>query len=120
MHALRLRPPLARLVLAWFVAAVCAAFVSPLVQARTFELVCSASGGVHLKVLGEDGDEDAQAGHAVLDCALCLPVAPPPPVRAARIALPQPLAHASRPLVAARIASLVGAPLPARGPPSRS
>ncbi|MFT4193999.1 MAG: hypothetical protein QM614_05085, partial [Ottowia sp.] len=79
----RLHRLIARLALAWFALALGAAAASPLVQPRAMQLVCSASGAV--KLLVDTGDGLAEAGHATLDCALCLladaPPACPPAVR---------------------------------------
>ncbi len=117
MQRLRNHGSLRRLVLALFVMTVFVSFISPIVHPKTFELVCSATSGVQLKVSGDDGEGSTSGAHTVLDCSLCLPVTPPPPARVAEFTQPQPLARALQPLVAAQIASLVGAPLPPRGPP---
>ncbi|MNY74124.1 hypothetical protein D3C86_2130770 [compost metagenome] len=74
---------------------------------------------MQMVVMGDDGPVKAGPHHS-LDCPLCLVVtAPPVHDLAADFAQPQPLGLALRPVVAARIAALVGAPLPARGPPAR-
>lgn len=117
MQALRQSRALARLALAWFVLALAAAGLSPVVSPKALELVCSASGEFKMVVIDADGEQVA-AGHHGLDCALCLPVTPPPPESPIRIEPDHPLAHALLPAVQAHIASLVGAPLPPRGPPS--
>ena len=88
-----------------------------MVNPKTIDFVCSASGGVQMVVVGEDGQAET-AGHHTLDCSLCLHATTPPVAQSSSFVGPQPLAHALRPLVAAHIASLVGAPLPARGPPT--
>lgn len=120
MHPLRRSVLLARLVLAWFVLALSVAVASPMAQPLAMELVCSASGGVKLIAVGDSSDDATPAGHHVLDCPMCLVATPPPPPHKARLAPPQPLAHALQPIAAAHIAALVGAPLPPRGPPSFS
>jgi len=43
-----------------------------------------------------------------------------PVPRSVTAPMPQPLAHALLPAVAAHIAALVGAPLPPRGPPAQA
>lgn len=116
MHALRTSLTLARLILAWFALTLGVAVASPLVQPHQMELVCAEDGGVKLVVVGEDG-QAAPVGHHSLDCPMCLPVMVPAPVFSLDAAMPHPLAHALRPVAAAHIAALVGAPLPARGPP---
>lgn len=117
MQLLRNHASLTRHVLALFVTAVFVSLISPIIHPKTFELVCSATDGVQLKVSGDDGEGGTSGAHKTLDCSLCLPVTPPPPARTAAFTQPQPLARALQPLVAAQIASLVGAPLPPRGPP---
>ncbi len=120
-------PAITRWVLAWFLLALGVATAAPLVQPKPWVLVCSASGVVALVALQDDdgsssgGGNDGAAApgglHHTLDCALCLPGGAPPPVRVWALSAPAPLPHALLPVEAARIAALVGAPLPARGPP---
>lgn len=106
----------ARLMLAGFALALAAAALAPLAQARAMRLVCSADGQVRLVHAGGDAGGAAGGVHA-LDCALCLPAAPPAGRRA------QPLPHLAAgpvPLLLpppAHVALQVGAPLPPRGPP---
>ena len=117
MYSLRPTRRIAGLVLAWFVVFVAAAGIAPWMQAQPMQDVCSASGVPHA---GKDGSAaDRHAGHA-MECALCTGVSGPPLELAVLPEPPQPLAHALRPVVAATIAALAGAPLPARGPPSLS
>lgn len=119
MHTLRTSSILARLVLAWFVLAFGVAVASPIVHPKAMELVCSSAGAMKLIVVGE-GDASVEVGQHTLDCSLCL-VTTVPFVRHGTLPeMAQPLAHALQPSVAAHIAALVGAPLPARGPPSFS
>lgn len=116
MQALRNSVPLARLVMAWFALTLGMAIASPLVNPRAMELVCTSGGSVKLVVV--EGDEGlAAAPHHSLDCPLCLAVTPPPAHVSPSWAQPQPLGRALHPIVSARIAALVGAPLPPRGPP---
>ncbi|WP_428002469.1 hypothetical protein [Acidovorax sp.] len=117
MHALRTSSLLARLILAWFVLAMGVAVASPIVHPRALQLVCTTGSSVKLVVVNADGDA-AGLGHHTLDCALCLGASAPPPAAQAHAAYSEPLAHALKPIAAATIAALVGAPLPARGPPT--
>lgn len=117
MHALRTSSMLARLILAWFVLMLGVAAASPFVHSKTMEVVCSAGGGVKIVYTDADG-EPVQASQHTLDCSLCLPAGAPVPMVSVALDMPQPLAHALKPLFAAHIAALVGAPLPPRGPPS--
>ncbi|XAH23776.1 DUF2946 family protein [Xylophilus sp. GW821-FHT01B05] len=116
MHVLRTSSLLARLVLLWFACVLGVAAASPIVHPQAMELACSASGNLKLVVMGDDG-QAMEAGQHSLDCALCLAAHVPPPRTHTPPVLPQPLAHALLPTVAAHIAALVGAPLPPRGPP---
>ena len=118
MHALRSASMLARLILAWFVLMLGVAVASPIVHPMTMEVLCSASaGGMKIGYTDVDG-EPAQVSPHTLDCSLCLPVGAPVPMVSVALDMPQPLAHALTPFVAAHIAALVGAPLPPRGPPA--
>lgn len=119
MSILRTRTFLVRLMLAWFVCALGVAGASPMVKPKTMDIVCSATGGVHLVVVGDDGQADA-AGHHTLDCSLCLNATTPPSAQWPAGDGPQPLAQAPRPAVTTHTAALVGAPLPPRGPPAHS
>lgn len=116
MHTLRHAHLLARLVLAWFVLSLGVAMASPLVQPQSMQLVCSASGAMKLVTSSADSTE-APTLH-LLDCSLCVAVAPPPVPQVVTMAASQPLAFALGRLPAARLAAKTGAPLPPRGPPS--
>ncbi|WCM95436.1 DUF2946 family protein [Acidovorax sp. NCPPB 2350] len=96
------------------------AAASPLLHPQSLQLVCNAAGSAKLVVVQDDGSGLREMGQHGLDCALCLAAGAPPPVPAVLPpAVWQPLALALRPVEAARLAVLVGAPLPARGPPVR-
>lgn len=116
MHALRTSSLLARLILAWFVLTVGAAIASPIVHPQALQVVCTSGSSVKL-VVGEDGGA-AELGQHTLDCAMCLGASAPPPPVQQHAQRHEPLAHALTPTVAANIAAIVGAPLPARGPPT--
>ena len=116
MQSLRQAAVLARLVLAWFALAIGVAVASPLVKPQAIELICSGSGAMKVLVKGEDGKP--AASHHTLDCPLCATLDAPPPVAQLVVPPAQPLGRALQPIVAARIAALTAAPLPARGPPS--
>ena len=108
---------LGRCVLAWFALSIGVASASPLIQPKSFELICTSTGAVKMIVKGDDGSVSVGAGH--LDCPMCLPLAaPPPPVMQLPLLPPLPLAHALQPVESARIAAVTAAPLPARGPPA--
>lgn len=105
-------------VLAWFVASLGVAAASPLVHPQTIEVICSGAGTIKLLVQTDDGT--VEMGAMGMDCPLCATASAPPPAPTTTPALPQPLAHAVQPVEAARIAAATAAPLPARGPPTRS
>ncbi len=115
MQSLRRARLLARLVLAWFVLSLGVAVASPIVLPQSMQLVCAGSGAVKLVVSGADGSE-VPTLH-LLDCSLCVAIAPPPPSMAAVSVSLQPVFIAGH-LPTARIAARAGAPLPPRGPPS--
>jgi hypothetical protein len=117
MHTLQTTKTLARLVLAWFVLMLGIAIASPIVAPKTMEMVCSDGGPMKLIVVDQSGDVTA-AGQHTLDCAMCLPASLTAPVAGQIAPQLQPLAYALNPVEKARIAALVGAPLPPRGPPS--
>ncbi len=102
-------------VLVWFALLLGAAVASPLVQADSTQMVCSAMGG--MKLVNVDADPDSPPTASLgMECPLCMPsVAPPPPAWVT----PHPggLAHALHPLESARLTRLIGPPWQARGPP---
>ena len=115
MQSLRRARRLARLVLAWFALSLGVAIAAPLVKPADIMVICSGAGAIKLMVKGDAGDKGT--AHT-LDCPLCSGLQGPPPI--VSVALPDiaPLAHVLEPTVAARIAALIAAPLPARGPPA--
>ena len=119
LHRLRhyARHLLGRWVLLWFALSVGAAMAAPLVHPQAMDIVCTSAGGIKLVVKGDDSAIPVGTSH--FDCALCLPLAAPPPHPQVSVApSPEPLHHATQPVPAARIAAAARAPLPARGPPS--
>jgi hypothetical protein len=117
MHALRSSTSLIRWVLVCYFLILGTAGASAWVQPKVMELVCSASGDVKVVFTDHDGQVHEASQHT-LECSLCLPAMLPPPEPRLSSAAPQPLSHALLPTQAAHIASLVGAPLPPRGPPA--
>lgn len=105
---------LARLVLACFALTLYVAVVSPIVQPKALGLVCTGTGSVKLVTI--DGDEGQGAVHT-LDCLLCLPVSLPALPVPHQLVLPVVFPDAQYPFASVHIAALLGAPLPARGPP---
>jgi len=119
MHTLRNSATLARLVLAAILLTLGVAMASPIVAPKAMEMVCSAGGAMKLVIV--DAQDDAgTANQHTLDCALCLPQFLSTLLLSQPARQPQPLAHALTPIEQARIAALVGAPLPPRGPPAQA
>ena len=117
MYALRTSSLLARLILAWFVLTVGAAIASPIVHPQALQMVCTTGSTVKLVAVSEDGGA-TELGQHTLDCAMCLGASAPPSPGQQHAQRHGPLAHMLAPTVAAAIAAIVGAPLPARGPPT--
>lgn len=113
----------ATVVLAAFIAAVAVMVLAPFVHPVAYQLVCSANGNKLIAMAGHVAVDDAgSSSHEdrAAHCPLCMPAGVPPSVVACDASPVWPLAHVRRPIPAARLASLGGAPLPARGPPLAS
>lgn len=123
----------ATVVLAAFVAALVVMVLAPFVHPVAYALVCSASGNKLVAVVDHVGAAHAMGEHGAMDdgggpshddhaahCPLCMPAGGPAPFVVTAAEPVQPLAHVLQSIPAARLASLVGAPLPARGPPLAS
>ncbi len=104
-----------------FIATVFVTLLAPFVSPIAYEVVCSANGHRLIAVNSDRDVQDAGAPTSLGDgaghCPLCMPAAPPPAFVVLHFEPVQPLAHVLQGIPAARLASLVGAPLPARGPP---
>ena len=116
MQALRCAHWITRLVLVWFALFIGAAVASPLVKTDHLEMVCTGMGSMKLVNLDAD-DAAATPLQQGMDCPLCMPVAAPAPA-VLTPHHPDGLAHARHPLEIARLASLIGLPWQARGPPT--
>ena len=104
--------------LVWFALFVGAAVASPLVRSEGLQMVCSGMGGMQLVSL-EAGDNAGTTVPQGLDCPLCLPAAVPAP-SPGKPPHPGGLAHVLQSPASAWLASLIGPPWQARGPPSLS
>jgi hypothetical protein len=111
----RLARRIARFVLVWFALSLGVAIASPLIKPSGIELVCSGSGALKLIVKGDAGSKSTSH---TLDCPLCAGLGAPPPVASIDIPFAPMLGHAVQSIPSARIAALVSAPPPARGPPT--
>jgi len=105
-----------RFVLAWFILALGVASASPMMQQHTAMLIC-AEGGNKIVFVDSDGNQVDGAKHSSLDCPLCLPATLPPAFITLNLPVEPPMACSQHAFISAHIAALVGAPLPARGPP---
>ena len=107
--------------LATFVAMVCVTVLAPMIEPSpssiAYEEVCSAHGTKQVAAHGDAAPSHHMHEHAA-HCPLCMPAGVPPTIFIALFEPVQPLAHVLQTIPAARLAGLVGAPLPARGPPS--
>lgn len=119
LQSLRNARQLARWVLACFVLVTGVAMASPLVKPQGMDMICSAGGVMKMLAAGTD-DPATNLQQPGLDCPLCAGVHAPPPVQRQTFLPVHPLAHRLQPLVAAHLAALTAAPLPARGPPALS
>ena len=119
MQTLRHARRLTRWMLAWFMLSIGVAIASPLVKPQALELICSGSGAMKVLVYTDDGLQ-VQNQHNSLDCPLCAATGLPPAQSLVLAPAQEALFYALQPVAAARIASRVGAPLPARGPPNPS
>lgn len=112
----------ARFVLASFITAVVVTLLAPLVHPVAYALVCSVTGTKLIATADHAVVDDGTSSHDdhTAHCPLCMPAGAPPSFVAWELTTVQPLAHVQQSIPAARLASLVGAPLPARGPPLAS
>ena len=102
--------------LAWFMASLGVAIASPLVHSQSIEIVGSSTGAVQWLVETDEGM--VEMGSMGMDCPLCVLSGAPPPATLELPAQTYALAHAVRPVEAARIAAATAIPPPARGPPA--
>lgn len=105
----------AHFVLAWFLATLGVAALSPAVHPIVLAMVCASDGLVTLAV-DQDGLAIPSGAHT-LDCALCLPVSPPPSTWAGLAGHLRPVAWLPGPVEALHVPPPAGAALPPRGPP---
>lgn len=94
------------------------AMASPLFKSDVMNLICTSTG---YKLVNQSGNNDQDNGKSVthlLDCSLCLASGLPPSLpQQDACEPPHALSYALRSIPAARLAAMVAAPLPARGPP---
>lgn len=92
------------------------AMAAPMVDGKGSSMVCTSTG---IKFVNESGKIiDGKATTHTLECSLCVPTAIAPELPVFDVCPPvHALSYATQSIPAARLAALVAAPLPARGPP---
>lgn len=110
-----------RTVLLLYVLTLGVAMASSLVKSESMNLICTSSGYKFISQTGPTGDDGKYVSKSMthlLDCSLCLATALPTALPQTDAFVPQhALSYATRSIPAARLAAIVAAPLPARGPP---
>jgi len=110
-----------RTVLLLYVLTLSVAMASSLVKSDSMNLICTSTGYKFISQPGPNGEDGKNAGKSMthlLDCSLCLATALPSVLPQMDAYVPQhALSYATRSIPAARLAAIVSAPLPARGPP---
>ena len=106
-----------RAVLMFYVLTLGVAMASAFINKGSDALICTSTG---YKMISMKGDPDSGQGKTnTLDCPLCVASVLPPSLPDTSDWLTQhALSYATQSIPAARLAAIVSAPLPARGPPS--
>jgi len=92
------------------------AMAAPMMAGKGISMVCTSTG---IKFVNESGKivEGKSVTHT-LDCSFCVPTALSSDMPMPEVAPPvHALSYATQSIPAARLAAIVSAPLPARGPP---
>lgn len=114
---------LVRAVLLMYVLTLGVAMASSVVKSgqQGMNLICTSTGYKFIKADGSDGSSNKETGKSMthlLDCSLCLGASLPASFPQTTVfTAPHTLSYATRAIPAARLAGIVAAPLPARGPP---
>jgi hypothetical protein len=106
---------LCRWTLAWFVLALGAAALSPLVQAKSTVIVCSTNGQFKWVPM-EEPATPSSAKH-LLDCPLCILADAPAPTPGMGLPLWPPRGGHALPIDTTPVVPATATPPPARGPP---
>ncbi|MFZ6873641.1 DUF2946 family protein [Undibacterium sp. Di27W] len=112
---------LVRAVLLMYVLTLGVAMASTVVKSgeQGMSLICTSTGYKFVKLGGDGVKEEGKSMTHLLDCSLCLAVSLPASFpQSTVLAAPHALSYATRSIPAARLAAIVAAPLPARGPPT--
>jgi len=92
------------------------AMAAPMVTGKGMSMVCTSTG---IKFVNESGKiVDGKSTTHTLECSFCVPTAIAPELPILSVCPPvHTLSYATQSIPAARLAAIVSAPLPARGPP---
>lgn len=114
-------------VLLFYVATLGVAMAAPMLKAQGSNILCTSTGIKYVSSSGNISDADGKDGRRgeisrhSLECSLCVPSGITPTLPNLDAAFPvHSLSYATRSIPSERLASLVSAPLPARGPPRTS
>lgn len=117
VHSLPSSALVGRIFLVWFMLTLGAAVGFPIVAPKAMEVVCSTQGVV--KLIAVDTDEDLLA-HRTLECPECLAQMLLACVEPSKLGETTPFAYVLQKAYVTHISTLLGPPLPARGPPHAS
>ncbi len=92
------------------------AMAAPVFSGKGISMICTSTG---IKFVNESGKiVDGKTTTHTLECSFCMPTAIAPDVPTPEVCPPvHALSYATQSIPAARLAAIVAAPLPARGPP---
>lgn len=118
----RISRQLVALVLFLYAAALGVAIAAPVVNPQAMSLICTSTGYKLISQQDKDAPKSSKSGDNMkhlLDCSFCLAtgITSVRPQQDA-VQLAHALSYALRSIPAARLAAIVSAPLPARGPPA--
>lgn len=124
---LKISRRLIRTVMLLYIMTLGVAMASSMVNPAAMNLICTSTGYKYIDQNGKLVDvdpaseqaKDAKSGmHHLLDCSMCLAIGITPELpKQDAFEPPHALSYALRSIPSARLAALVAAPLPARGPP---
>ncbi len=92
------------------------AMAAPMIAGKGISMLCTSTG---IKFVNESGKiVDGKATTHTLECSFCVPTGIAPELPLIEVCPPvHALSYATQSIPAARLAAIVSAPLPARGPP---
>ncbi|MFZ6843719.1 DUF2946 family protein [Undibacterium sp. RuTC16W] len=115
----RISRQLVALVLFLYAAALGVAIAAPVVNPQAMSLICTSTGYKLISQQDKDSPKSSKSMTHLLDCSFCLATGITPVLPQQDAVQPvHALSYALRSIPAARLAAIVSAPLPARGPPA--